>query len=73
MAFSIRLTDEERKLAESYAKLHAVSLAEAFKSALFDRIEDEYDLKIAGEAYAEYISGGKKSRPVEELWEDCDL
>ena len=37
MAFSIRLSDEERKLAESYAKLNSLSLGEAFKRALFEK------------------------------------
>ncbi len=46
MAFSIRLSEEERALAESYAKLHAISLSEAFKRALFERIEDEYDIAV---------------------------
>ena len=50
MSFSIRLTSEEKGLAESYAKVHAISLGEAFKRALFERIEDEYDLVIAEEA-----------------------
>ncbi len=40
MVFSIRLTDEERALAESYAKMHSYSLAEAFKRALFEKIEE---------------------------------
>ena len=31
MAFSIRLTEEEKKLANSYAKLHSKSLGEAYK------------------------------------------
>lgn len=73
MAFSIRLTDEERQLAKSYAKLHSFSLAEAFKRALFEKIEDEYDIVIGQEAYEEYIAEGKKSRPIGELWEECDL
>ena len=34
MAFSIRLTDEEKQLADSYAKLHAMSVGEAFKLSL---------------------------------------
>ena len=42
MSVSIRLTEDERKLADSYARLHSITLAEAFKSALFDRIEEEY-------------------------------
>ena len=47
MAFSIRLTEEERNLADSYAKLHSMSMGEAFKRALFERIEDEYDVAVA--------------------------
>ena len=63
MAFSIRLTEEEKLLADSYAKLHSLSLGEAFKRALFERIEDEYDIAVADEAYRDYIKDGKKSRP----------
>ena len=73
MAFSIRLTDEERELASSYARLHAVSLGEAFKRALFERIEDEYDLEVAREALDEYVLSGSESRPIGELWKECDL
>ena len=73
MAFSIRLTDEERKLAESYARLHSFSISEAFKKALFEKIEDEYDRAIGQEAYDEFIADGKKSRPVNELWKDCGI
>lgn len=73
MSFSIRLTDEERKLADSYAKLHSMSLGEAFKAALFEKIEEEYDIAVAEEAYREYEAEGKKSRPIEELWKELEL
>ena len=73
MSFSIRLTDEEKALAESYAKLHSMSLSEAFKRALFEQIEDEYDITVANEAYGEYVKSGKKSRPISELWKEMDL
>ena len=73
MSFSIRLTAEEKKLADSYAKLHAISLGEAFKRALFEKIEDEYDIALADEAYNEYIRDGRKSRPIDELWRERDL
>ena len=36
MAFSIRLTENEKNIANSYAKLHSLSLGEAFKQALFE-------------------------------------
>ena len=73
MAFSIRMNEEEKALAESYAKLHAMSLGEAFKRALFERIEEEYDIRLANEAYLEYKNTGCKSRPIEELWKELDL
>lgn len=37
MAFSIRLTEQEKKIADSYARLHSISLGEAFKQALFEK------------------------------------
>lgn len=73
MAFSIRLTEEEKLLADSYAKIHSLSLGEAFKKALFEKIEDEYDIAVANEAYSEYVKEGRKSRPVSELWKDCGI
>lgn len=73
MAFSIRLTDEEKALAKSYAEMHSLTLGEAFKKALFEKIEDEYDQMIAEEAYAEYVASGKKSRPIEELFKELDI
>ena len=39
MVVSIRMTQEEKELANAYAKLSGVSLSEAIKRAFFDRIE----------------------------------
>ena len=72
MAFSIRLTEDEKALAESYARLHSISLAEAFKRALFERIEDEYDISVADEAYREYLEN-PKTYTHEEVREFLDL
>ncbi|MBP5211830.1 MAG: antitoxin [Pyramidobacter sp.] len=73
MSFSIRLTAAERGLAESYARLHSLTLGEAFKKALFEKIEDEYDIAVAREAHEEYVRSGGASRPVEALWSELDL
>ncbi|CUN14113.1 type II toxin-antitoxin system RelB family antitoxin [Blautia hydrogenotrophica] len=72
MSFSIRLTPEEKSLAESYAKLHSLSVGEAFKRALFERIEDEYDIVVADEAYKEYLDSGCKSTPIADFWRELD-
>ena len=73
MAFSIQMTDKERSLADSYAKVHSMTLGEAFKSALFEKIEDEYDVTIADDSYNNYVKNGKVSRPIEELWKELDI
>jgi len=73
MAFSIRLTDEEKRLATSYAKFNSMSLGEAFKRALFDKIEEQYDIVVGEESYREYVNTGKKSRPFSELKGELDL
>ncbi len=72
MPFSIRLTEEEKALAESYAKLHSMSVGEAFKRALFERIEDEYDIAVADEAYEEYLAN-PETHTHEEMKELLDL
>lgn len=72
MSFSIILTDEEKEIVESYSKIHSISIAEAFKNALFERIEDEYDLAISEEAYNEYMRT-RESRPIEEFWKELDI
>ena len=73
MRCSIRLNESERRLAASYAKMHSLSLHDAFKRALFEKIEDEYDAAVADEAYDEYIASGMKSRPISELWKELEL
>ena len=73
MSFSLRLNDEEKMLADSYAKLHGMALGEAFKTALFEKIEDEYDVSLADEAYKEYVDNGCKSQPIDELWNELGI
>ena len=67
MAFSIRLTDEEKQLADSTWRAIINNLK------LFEKIEDEYDVAVADEAYQDYLKSGKKSRPVGDLWKDLGI
>ena len=66
MVVSIRMTEEERKLAEAYAKLNGVTLSEAIKRAFFEKIEDEYDIAIAKEALKEHEKD-PKTYSIEEM------
>lgn len=52
--------------------LKFISTGEAFKNALFERIEDEYDLVIAEEAHQDYIDSGRKPTSIEEFGSELD-
>lgn len=71
MTINIPLSQEEKKLIESYMKIHSLSLEEALKNALIEKIEDEYDAMLADEAYEEYLRN-----PVtyshDEIWDIID-
>ena len=54
MVVSIRMTQEEKELADAYAKLSGVSLSEAIKRAYFEKIEEQYDIALADAALREY-------------------
>jgi len=43
---SLRVTDQEKLWMESYAKLNGVNLSEAVKDAFFEKLENEFDLKV---------------------------
>ncbi len=73
MAFSIRLTDQEKKIADGYAKFNSMSLSEAFKQALFEKIEDEYDKVVFEEALNDYEKSNKKSRPIADFWDELGI
>lgn len=54
MAISVRLNHQDEKLFRSYAKTNNISLSELFRTAVFEKIEDEYDLAVYREALEEY-------------------
>ena len=72
MVISIRMTDEEKKLADAYARLNGVTLSEAIKSAYFEKIEEEYDIALADAALKEYKKN-PKTYTLDELMKELDL
>lgn len=58
---SVRINEEEAKLFKSYAKLHGISLSEAYKKALLEKIEDEFDLEEMSKAIDEF---SKNPKPI---------
>lgn len=59
MAVSVRLNKEDEALIRNYAQMKNLSVSEAIRQAVMEKIEDEFDLKVYYEAMAEY-----KENPV---------
>ena len=72
MVVSIRMTEEEKQLADAYAKLNGVSLSEAIKKAYFEKIEEEYDIALADAAMREYKKN-PKTYTLDELMKELGL
>lgn len=73
MTISLRLSDEDTALFKKYAQMNNLTMSELVRQSVMQRIEDEFDLSVAAEAYDEYVKSGKKSAPISELWKDIDL
>lgn len=72
MVISVRMNEEERKLAESYVKLNGRSLSDSIKRAFFEKIEDEYDIALADAAIKEYEKN-PKTYSLEEIKKELGL
>lgn len=46
---TLRVSEEEKQWIESYAQVNGVSLSNALRQAIFEKMEDEYDLKMVAE------------------------
>ena len=74
MALSLRLKDEEMVVIKSYAELKGITITEAIRQAILERIEDEYDLRAYDEALEEWENnpnGYTIDEVLEEIEGDC--
>ncbi len=59
MVLTLRVNDKERELIEKTAKVYGMSMSEFMRHAIFEKLEDEFDLKAYEEAKAEYDANPK--------------
>lgn len=54
MTISLELPEEDAALFKKYADLQNMSLSDFIRNTVFERIENEYDLKVYKEALEEF-------------------
>ena len=50
---SVRMTDDEHVALKAFASFYGVPISTLLKETLIERMEDEYDIRLAEEALAE--------------------
>ena len=65
MTISVRLNDDDTKLMKLYAEMNNMSLSDLIRTAVIEKIEDEYDLECYEKAIKEYEENPKTYTLVE--------
>jgi len=70
---SIRVNDDEKAILENASKIYGCGISSMVKQLAFEKLEDEYDMKVIKEYEAEKAAGKIKTRSIEELWKELEL
>ena len=70
---TMRVTEEEKNWMEGYASVLGVNLSDAIKNVFFEKLEDEYDLKIVREHEERKIKGLVKYYSLDEAKKELGL
>lgn len=70
---SVRVNDREAEVLAKAAEIFNCKVSSLIRKFTFERLEDEYDMKVFADYEAEKEAGTLKTRPIGELWKELDL
>ena len=70
---SIRFNDEEEEIVKNYVKSKGTNLSQYIKNIIFEKIEEEYDLKSVQEYLKAKSEGTLNLIPFEEAVKEWDI
>ena len=70
---SVRLNAEEERAFTAYADLMGEPLSTLFKRLMEEKLEDEFDMKVAEDFLGREARGEVETRPIEDLFKELDL
>ena len=70
---SIRFNDEEEEIVKNYVKSKGTNLSPYIKNIIFEKIEEEYDLKLVQEYLKAKSKGTLNLIPFEEAVKEWDI
>ena len=66
---SVRLDDQLNESLEKYVHAKEISKAEFIRTAILEKLENDFDVMMADQAYEEWTKAGKKVKTFEEMME----
>lgn len=70
---SIRFNDEEEEIVKNYVKSKGTNLSQYIKNIIFEKIEEEYDLKLVQEYLKVKSEGTLNLIPFEKAIKEWDI
>ena len=70
---SIRFNDDEEEILKKYVKSKGINLSQQIKNTIFEKIEEEYDLKSVQEYLKAKSEGTLNLIPFEEAIKEWDI
>ncbi|MGL5355607.1 MAG: type II toxin-antitoxin system RelB family antitoxin [Fusobacteriaceae bacterium] len=70
---SVRLNHEEEILLKQIANFEGVGVSSYIKKIVFERLEEEYDLKVAENAYKTHVESNQKTYSFDSVIEELGI
>ncbi|MCL2510356.1 MAG: DUF6290 family protein [Methanomassiliicoccaceae archaeon] len=67
MTISVYVSDDLKKEITDYASARGLTVSEAMRLAILERMEDEYDIALAKKGLAKWEKDGRKTYTHEEV------
>ncbi len=67
---SLRVSDDEKIILEKASALYGGGVSSMIKKIVFEKLEEDYDLKVFDEYEKERQAGTLKTRSIDELWDE---
>lgn len=67
-----RVNEKEKRVLKELSNMYGGNISKMIKSMIFEKIEEDYDLKVIAE-YEKLKEDKLEVRPIEELWEELGI
>ena len=69
---TVRINDNEEEALNRVAAIYGMGKSSLLKKLAFEKLEDEYDIMVAEQAYKDYLDSGRKTTPIRDFWRELD-